>query len=509
MNRRLRAVLILRNTDLGRNHIVVHTFLALALFSWVGGGLHAQDEESTSEKRREEEKRRELDQAFESRLMEKERTRDMDERDLLADRPTLEKLVGNELDLEYGGMLNSTFLRFRSGGSNRLYESNLHLWVDLRWKGIHEIYAREWWSYVHNDSGLFDDRDSNTGPRTDQLWYRLVLDRAIEKAIGAETPFTLDLSVGRIHQYLGAGLTYNRVHEGIHLEGTWKNLDAKFFASRNLPHQSDIDSSRPSPDKTDRRYYGGEVGWSFPVIRPYGFFLIQKDRNSPFLDEQKWHYDSEYYGGGILLTDLPVVPRFRLELEYVHQLGSATGDGSLESDPIDAHAIISRISYEFPTEYGSPTFTFSYLLGSGDSDRLSVSNAVAGNQAGTTDRSFLYFGFVSTGFSYAPTLSNIHVLSAEWSWWPFAAFDIEDRWGSLSVGISVYGYWKDRVEGGISGVSSNLIRRYIGHEFDFFLEWDVSSDLSLFFEYGIFFADEAFDVDGESAFLSTGVTLKF
>src|SRR5205809_7838282 len=132
-------------------------------------------------------------------------------------------------------------------------------------------------------------------------------------------------------------------------------------------------------------------------------------------------------------------------------------------DRIAAIARLRTTDYDFhgPVE---PAVRRQYLFGSGDSDRASVADMAAGNQAGTTDTSFLSFGFVQTGFSLFPRVSNIHIVRVGGSIRPLESVELLHK---MEVGVYGYVYRKAVSEELISDSRAFLNSADIGQEVDF------------------------------------------
>ncbi|MDQ7779611.1 MAG: alginate export family protein, partial [Planctomycetota bacterium] len=158
-----------------------------------------------------------------------------------------------------------------------------------------------------------------------------------------------------------------------------------------------------------------------------------------------------------------------------------------------------------------PNFSLQYLHGSGDENRMSVTNTIRGNLGNTDDENFLYFGHVLTGYSLAPAVSNINIIR-----FGASANFLEkcETFKDMEVGFNYFNYWKDEREGGISDFRA-LVRlgrpenRDIGDELDFYLNWRIFSDLTFTVRYGTFWTGDAYEDDVRRDFLALGLTLSF
>ncbi|MBI3857652.1 MAG: alginate export family protein, partial [Planctomycetes bacterium] len=147
-----------------------------------------------------------------------------------------------------------------------------------------------------------------------------------------------------------------------------------------------------------------------------------------------------------------------------------------------------------------------YMFGSGDSDRTSPTDMAAGNTGGTTDTSFLSFGFVQTGFSLFPRVANIHILRLGGSIRPLESVELFHK---MEVGVYGYYYRKAVAQELISDSRAFLNDADIGKEIDIFLRWRIFSDLGFYLNYGRFFPGKAYLDDASRDFVSAGITYSF
>ena len=78
----------------------------------------------------------------------------------------------------------------------------------------------------------------------------------------------------------------------------------------------------------------------------------------------------------------------------------------------------------------------------------------------------------------------------------------------LQVGADVFGFFKTEEDGPIDEVTGDDF--YLGFEPDVYLNWQITSDITLAIRYGIFFPDEDnFATDKPRQLLYAGVTFAF
>jgi hypothetical protein len=153
-----------------------------------------------------------------------------------------------------------------------------------------------------------------------------------------------------------------------------------------------------------------------------------------------------------------------------------------------------------------PQIRLQYMFGSGNSDRTSVTDMASGNTAGTTDTSFLSFGFVQTGFSLFPRVANIHILRLGGSIRPLESVELFHK---MEVGVYGYYYRKAAAQELISDSRAFLNNADVGKEVDLFLRWRIFSDLGFYLNYGCFFPGKAYQDASARNFVSAGITYSF
>src|SRR6185503_10442588 len=236
--------------------------------------------------------------------------------------------------------------------------------------------------------------------------------------------------------------------------------------------------------------------------RAYAMFLFEHDLNREQVAVQEWDYNANYFGLGARGT---VIVGWGYSAEGVLEFGQTASVGTTSNDPILAFAFLLTTDYQFqgPME---PSIRLTYMYGSGDSDRGSPTDMAAGNQAGTTDTSFLSFGFVQTGFSLFPRVSNIHIVRLGGSIRPLESVELLRK---FEVGLYGYYYRKANASELISDSRAFLNSADVGKEIDFFLRWRIFSDLGFSLNYGCFFPGKAYLDDSARNFFSAGITYSF
>jgi len=322
----------------------------------------------------------------------------------------------------------------------------------------------------------------------DKEWKNKQESPLVEYAYAVVDLNPLWVEAGRQYISVGRGLAYSDVNDGVQVFLSWPDWRLKALASRTLPHQDNIDQSVPgSSAGSDKFFYGFEGAYrGMPGHNIYSFFLLQKDESDeePPDDLQDYDYNSRYIGLG---AHGDIIRNLHYLAEVVYENGTSRIFPSNEKADIDAWAGIFEVAYDADI-YGHPRLSGRYAFGSGDKDRMSVTDTVGGNTSGI-DRNFLYFGYIDTGYALAPRLSNLHFLKGTLSLTPF------EEWRSfknLAVTTSYYQYYKDRAGGSISDAVATEVKGFIGREMDFEIAWQIVSDLNCTVQYGHFFTGDAY-----------------
>jgi hypothetical protein len=384
--------------------------------------------------------------------------------------------------------------------------------------GVHDVLLRGRLIYQDfNDGDSFDGRgDEFIDPDFDRAYYQFDLAKARAAYDGKQTSVNLIFQGGRNFAYWANGLVLGTTLDGVSFTLTAGPFTANLIAGVTPVRTVDFDTSRPAFDYNTRRgFYGGLVSMSAGQHRPFAYFLMQRDYNDE--DElqtgnvnTKFDYNSYYIGVGSTGT-------FSDRLFYGAELvfeGGENLSNSFEIQPpflvgidqdrneIHAWAADVRLDYLF-NDLARTRVNLEFLAASGDDDRIHTSNTFGGNLPGTKDTSFNAFGLLNTGLAFAPSVSNLLMLRAGVSSFPFHNYK---RIRNMQLGADLFVYGKFDADAPLA--ETTLENGYLGWEPDVFINWQVTSDLTLAFRYGIFFpSSEAFPDDDVRQFFSFTATL--
>jgi len=386
--------------------------------------------------------------------------------------------------------------------------NNFNLWGSLNLNEIHSFYVRLKGQHIdYNRGDQYRSTENqfkwNMEEGFDEATYIVNIDKAVKKYFKYTMPLQLRLTAGRFTTSIGSQLAYTKKTNGVQLDVQSKWVGFKAFAVRNLIDEENIDFSVPGFRSSKRYFYGGEVSYKgFEKHAPYLFALIQEDRSGENVEDtdQDYDYDSRYYGigsRGQLTSNLYYsIEGIMEDGKSNPEAGTATdGTGAATGPPdtehIDAWAFDASLHYSFNV-ITHPNLSVEYAFGTGDSDRSAkVVTTTPGNKEGTTDRNFLNFGYIDTGLSLAPRLSNLQMFKFGLSMTP-SEF-IKKR--NVSLNANFFLFRKDKKESQISDNRAVLPQRNIGKEIDISVVWNAFSDMNVSVDYGRFYPGAAYYYD--------------
>lgn len=428
--------------------------------------------------------------------------------------------VGQRAFIDYGLYTTFTYLTVddSNNDSHALRQYDLIGYTRLNFDGAHEFFLRLRGTYrdFNNGDSFNGKGDDFYGFEPDIAYYRFDLARYLGSTSGQEINGNFIFQVGRDVVYWGNGLSLGQV-----LDGAMIKLSAGIFTLEGIAgvtpgNTIDFEASRPGfDDNTHRGYYGLMLSAQLGTHKPYIYGLLQQDYNDAVTTtlgtvNTTFGYDSYYLGTGSsgALTD-----HLSYSAEFVYEGGRSKSNSFVVSGPLltpveqttdDITAMAANVRLDYAIQGPTRTrLSGEFLLASGDSNRLHTSNTFAGNLPGTGDHAFNAFSLVNTGQAFAPTVSNLIMLRGGVSSFPFQDVSILKR---MQIGADVFAYAKCAQDGPIDEPTQD--GRFLGWEPDFYVNWQVSSDVTLALRYGIFFPNE--DVIGSDEarqFFSTSITI--
>ena len=411
---------------------------------------------------------------------------------------------------DYGAWVRPGWFSYEDGGGTEISQADIdvRIWMDMRY-GVHQLYGRlitDYSSYAHEDGPEGDDYDLD-GPRADVLFYQIYLGELLGEP---DRKWDLVARAGRQYVRMGMGLVYNNIADGVTFRGNIGSFAFNLFGLRSMTHEDDIDQSRPNSDETERYFFGGTLRYTGILDQiPFLAVMVERDQldEDPENDFQNYEFDAEYYGLGM---EGKIAEGLYYEVEGWYQAGKRFAHLATESgEDIEAFAFVVSLEYQFYVRT-RPTVELGVMFGSGDSDRFRILTSEFGNRIDTADRAFLGFGYVPTGFSLAPYLSNLWIFHFGGSIRPLlekTVFTVP--MDGLEVALDYYYYRKHQREGGVSDPFADFEHKEIGYEVDLSLNWDIFSDVSFLGRFGLFKPGSAYDLDDTRPYVSFSVLFAF
>lgn len=415
----------------------------------------------------------------------------------------------DRLLLDYGAIVRSTTAWYEDPGFNpidpfRFQDSRaLHIaeirpWTRMAYGGVHRGYVRGQFSYLSYYKGDHFGRNHDwQGPYLDLGFYQFDVDESVRRTTNqtVET-WSADVSVGRQFLFVGRGITFGLNSDAVSLDWAWRDWAGLVFGSQSVQRGNDLlNNQRGIYQRSDREFFGAQVeyqGWDRRDL--YGYVVAQWDTSNSSSGVEE--YDSEYWGvgsSGELLFGDPGdpwgIPNLRYFTEFIIQRGQSGTDIN-SREQIRSWAADAGINYYWDAP-SRPRFTFEYARASGDDSRgtqpAQPQLVSGGNADGTSDTTFLGFGYLNTGASFAPLFSNLEFIRFGAAARPFDDSD-SLAWQNFEVGASSFVYWRPESDASVSDLRANIPgERFLGHEWDLFVNWQMSSDLLLLINYGVFF----------------------
>lgn len=434
---------------------------------------------------------------------------------------------GTRVFYDYGLFTSANYLSLDDANlDNRgLRQADFTGFARINLDGVHELFFRGRTFYRdYNPGDEFEEGEGDGWDgRIDRIYYRFDLARYFAGREGVEPTYGASIKVGRDLVYWGTGLTMAQDIDGAVIDLSAGQHGLQLIAGRTPSDTVDIDSSRRDfDDHTHRDFFGGLASTRVGVHRPYAYVLVQRDHNptgfTTTLGGQTintdYDYNSWYAGVGSTgaLTD-----RLAYGVELVYEGGQTlsspfvqNADGTITAvdqseDDIAAWAANVQLDY-LVGDRRNTRVSGEFIYASGDDDRINSTNTFAGNETGTDDHGFNGFGLLNTGVAFSPSVSNLISLRGGVSTFPFPDSRLFRR---LQVGADVFAFFKADEDGGIDE-PTQAGERYLGFEPDVYVNWQITSDVSLAVRYGIFFPGSAITADEKDRqFFFAGLTFSF
>lgn len=315
------------------------------------------------------------------------------------------------------------------------------------------------------------------------------------------------IEAGRRYFSVGQGIAYSNVSDGVEFYASLENWNLKALASHTLPDEENIDTSVPGYERKSRRiFYGVEVTYlGITNHGIYGYLLAQRDYSDEDPDDplRDYTYNSDYIGLG---SQGKIFPNMHYWAEIIRETGQSRVYATSDKMDVTAWGGDFGISYDLDV-YSHPNFSVEYAFGTGDEDRVSVTDTLSGNTFGD-DKNFLYFGYLPAGYALSPRLSNLYFYKAGVLLKPLEKWRL---FRNFSAGLDYYRYYKYKKGGGIYDADASVSDHDVGWEIDMNVSWQILSDFTVSLQYGHFEPGEAYppSADDSEDYLSVGTSYTF
>lgn len=283
-----------------------------------------------------------------------------------------------------------------------------------------------------------------------------------------------------------------------YLDPLWRH---RVVAGRSLRRDPGLDASIVGFDTGQARndFYLAESRLNHADGNQYYLFGLATVDRTRSLDRAQavldFEYRSHYLGAG---GEGRLSKQLLFYSEAVMEDGSTLADRpALRRVTVKSHALVAGLQY-FPRGDWTPQLSLELAHGSGDAERLSVTDTFGGgNQSATTDKNFLYHGSYDGGLALSPRLSNLTVTRLGYQVKPRPL--PQELLPELLLGVVGSRYWKDHAAGGISDTVATETSTDVGKAVDVFVAAKPLADLAFFAQYGRFVPGDAYPADSRDA----------
>ncbi len=421
---------------------------------------------------------------------------------------------------DWGGYFSLAYLSTddQNGNNHVLRQYDLVGYARLNIDGVHEFYTSLRASYRDFNKGdSFDGEGDGYIGEVDRAYYKFDLSRYYAAYKGEKLDYNLVFTGGRQLVYWANGLVLSQVLDALVLELEAGPLNLQLLGGITPTRTVDFDASRPHfDDHTRRGFYGAMLTGQAGTHKPFAYALFQQDYNHDEtltlgIINTQFEYYSYYLGIG---SSGSLGDKVLYGLEAVYEGGSTLSNSfepdtffpsAQKKDRIEAWAVDLRFDYLF-NDRRHTRLSAEMIIASGDPDRLNSSNTFGGNQAGTTDQAFNAFGLLNTGLAFSPAVSNMMIYRLGASSFPFPDTSQLNR---MQLGTDLFFFAKTRQYGAIDETTTTD-GRYLGVEPDVYMNWQVTSDVTLVLRYGVFFPNSDVVANNDARqFFYAGLTFAF
>jgi hypothetical protein len=428
--------------------------------------------------------------------------------------------AGQRTYFDYGGYATANLFSIEDpeNKTHVLTQYDLVGWAQLNLDNVHEFFVRGRTSFRHFVFGhSFDGEGDELSNTLDLAFYRFDLAKCLSGYKDKKVDYDVVLQGGRQFVVWGNGLVLADTLDGGSVDVRIGKSDLLLLGGVTTNQTIDFDSSRPQfDDHTTREFYGGMLTTQIGKQRPFAYALVQRDNNPdvPLVIDgtppitTEFEYNSWYIGLG---ANGSLSDRLIYGVEFAYEGGhglSSSVDASGAPIPQEKKDI-SAAAQDFKLEYlladpHNTRFTAETIFATGDDDRMTTTNTYVGNVSGK-DTAFNAWGLLNTGLAFAPQVSNLCVYRVGASTFPLNSSGLFRK---LQTGADLLFFTKFDRNAPIDEPTTDEC--FLGFEPDLYLNWQITSDITLALRYGLFVPGSAIvNNDNPRNFFYMGVTFAF
>jgi hypothetical protein len=426
--------------------------------------------------------------------------------------------LSQDFEFDYGGYLRFGYYNFRDADNQHILRIwDLRLWANLVYKDMHQFYARMFTMYTDYNAGTqyyYQDENNLDSLRGDVVYYHGDISRMLDITDYGQTSIRL----GRDYFTVGMGMILDRRGDGGKLDYGNGPFNANLFACRTVWSEDMMDRTHPDFGHDKRKFFGIQANDELTrEADVFGYLVWERFDSEEYINDPLWdpnlRWGDDTVNGGLGLRGVAgagINYSTELSLQGGRRWSSifdTNSNGYYHRDDVLAWALNANATYTFRQYEMLPRLEGQFLYGSGDKDAGNTLDTIGGNEPGTAYNGFTSYGYINTGISFFPQITNLRILRLGTV---ASLFRDHEVMGEMEFGMNYFYYNRIKERGGISDRLAVPGTSFIGWELDAYTSWRPFSDLTILLQYGYFFPyREAFSDDSGRPYFSLSAMLFF